>query len=143
MPTYPTANIYPIFPRSPVIGRARLSAAVTASNGSGSLTTLLTAGASGSRVDYITFTNSQLAMAASSAMVGKVFLSNTAAADPYIIAEVAIATVTRSATAVGATQTITFAGGLVIPSGSVISVAQSVYAGAQDQFDVIARGGHY
>lgn len=137
------ANTSPIFPISPNIGFARLAAANTASDGSGTLATLFTAGSEGSRVDYITWINSQATAAASTAMVGRVFLTDTSGNNPRLIAEIAIATATRSTTVIGATQTITFQGGLVLDSGQLIKVCQSAYAGAQDQFDVIARGADY
>jgi hypothetical protein len=52
-------------------------------------------------------------------------------------------TATRSASVVGATNTINFAGGLFLVSGQKLQVCQSVYASAADQNDVIAKGGNY
>lgn len=137
------ANQTPIFVLTPNIGFARLAAANTASDGSGTVPTLFTAGANGSRVDSITITNSQATSAASSAMVVKVFITDTSGANPRLLQEIALATTTRSNTAVGQTQTISFANGLVLPSGTLLKVTQTVYAGVQDQVDVVARGGDY
>lgn len=136
-------NTTPIFPLTPVIGYARLTAANTARDGSGSLSTLVTGDTDGTRVDYITFTSAQATAAANSAMVGRVFITDNAGSNPRLLSEIAISAVTASNTAIGATQTITFAGGLIIPSGVVLKVAISVYAGAQDQVDVIARAADY
>ena len=137
------ANTTPIFALTPVIGRARLTAANTASDGSGTTATLVTAGTDGTRIDMITITNSQATAAASSAMVIKVFISDTGGTNLRMLAEVALPAATRSTTAIGTTATITFVGGLVIPSGTIITVCQSVYAGAQDQNDIIARGADF
>jgi hypothetical protein len=137
------ANTSPIFVLTPNVGMARLAAANTARDGSGSISTVFTAGSNGSRVDSITFNSAQASAAASSTMVGRVFITDNAGANPRLLQEVVIAPVTASNTVIGATQTITFTNGLVIPSGTLLKVAISVYAGVQDQMDVIARGGDY
>lgn len=138
------ANTIPIFTLTPNIGTARLSAANAARDGSGTVTTSFTAGSFGSRVESVVFVSAQGTAAASSGMVGRLFYSPGGAAPAWrLIQEVAIATVTPSATAIGATQTISFANGLIMPSGSSLGAVISVYAGVQDQFDVIARGGDY
>jgi hypothetical protein len=51
--------------------------------------------------------------------------------------------VTASNTAIGATATFTFVDGLILRSGQLVQVSQSVYAGVQDQTDCIAEGGNY
>jgi len=137
------ANTTPIFVLTPKVGQARVTAANTASDGSGALVTLFTAGADGSRIDRVTIRNSQVTAAASSAMVVRVFITDTSGINPRLYAEATLATATRSATAIGATSTITFLGGLIINSGQLLQVCQSVYAGAQDQNDFIAEGGDY
>lgn len=135
-----TAPIFTLTPNCPVVA---VAAANTARDGSGSLVTLFTAGADGSRIESITFTSAQATAAASSAMVGRVFLTDNAGANPRLISEVAIATATASNTAVGAVATITFTDGLIIPTGCIVKVAQSVYAGVEDQMHVLAQGGDY
>jgi len=145
------ANFSPIFvltPNCPVITIPGLVASAnTARDGSGTLGTnifnLFTAGANGSRVDYIKFTSAQATPAGSSAMVGRVFLTDTLGNNPRLIEEVAIVTATASNTVIGATSTITFIGGLIIDSGQIIRVSQSVCAGVQDQMQVVARGGDF
>lgn len=137
------ANFSPIFVLTPNCPTATIAASNTARDGSGTLVTLFTAGASGSRVDYVKFTSAQATAAACSAMVGRVWLTDTAGANPRLIEEVAIVTATASNTVIGATSTITFIGGLVIASGQIVKVTQSIYAGVQDQFQVVARGGDY
>lgn len=137
------ANTSPIFTLTPKAATARIAAANTARDGSGSLVTLFTAGANGSRVDFITFTSSQVTAAASAARVQRVFLTDESGLNPRLISEVAMSAVTASNTAIGATATITFTNGLIINAGQVISVTQSVYGGAADGTDVVLRGGNF
>lgn len=137
------ANTAPIFTLTPNAATSTIAAANTARDGSGSLVTAFTAGANGSRVDFIVFTSSQPVVGANSARVQRVFLTDTSGLNPRLISEVALNTVTSSNTAVGATATITFTNGLVIKSGQLIKVSQSVYASTTDGTDVLVRGGDY
>ena len=54
------ANITPIFVLAGNIKPARIAAANTAADGSGTLVTLVTAGASGSRVDGVRFRSTEV-----------------------------------------------------------------------------------
>lgn len=137
------ANTSPIFTLTPVAATSTIAAANTARDGSGSLVTAFTAGANGSRVDFITFTSSQATAAASAARVQRVFLTDTAGLNPILIQEVAFSAVTASNTAIGATATITFTNGLIINAGQIIRVSQSVYGSAADGTSVLVRGGNY
>lgn len=137
------ASTTPIFTKTPNCPVVSISSFNTASDGSGTLVTLFTAGADGSRLDSITFRNAQASAAASSAMVGKVFLTDTSGSNPRLIEEIAIATATRSTTAIGAYSTINFLNGLFIAPGQIVKVCQSVYAGVQDLNHVIAKGGDF
>jgi len=138
-----SANTSPIFTITPVIGRARLTGANTTRDASSTtnLVSLITGGTNGTRVDSITFRSAQATAAASSAMVGRVFLYD--GTNYRLVSEVAIATATASNTAVGAAQMISFSGGLVLPVNYQLFVGISVYAGGQDQFDVIALAGNF
>lgn len=137
------ANTSPIFTLTPRAVTATIAAANTARDGSGTLVDVMTAGSSGSRVDFITFTSAQATAGASAARVQRVFLTDTSGNNPRLISEVAMTAVTASNTAIGATQTITFTNGLIIASGQKIQVAQSVYGSAADQTHVLVRGGDY
>jgi hypothetical protein len=138
------ANTTPIFIISGVTSStARISAANTASDGSGTLVTLLTSGVDGTRVDSIRFRNAQIGGTASSAMVHKVFLTDNTGSNPRLIAEVATAAATRSNSAVGATSIITFDQPVIMTSGQLMRVVQTIYAGAQDVFDAFAYAGNY
>lgn len=138
-----SANTTPIFVLTPNCKPIVLTAANTASDGSGSPTLLLTAGANGSRVDAVTFTNAQATQAASSAMRGVVFLSDTSGANYRIVKEILIAAATRSATVLGATSTITFSPPLVIQSGQLLGCCISVRASAADDTVVTPYGGDF
>lgn len=137
------ANTTPIFTKQGNYTPARIAAANTASDGSGTLVTLVTAGLDGTRVDGVRFRNSQASAAASTAMVHRVFLSDTAGANYRLVGEVLVAAATRSNTVIGATSIITFDQPIIMKSGQIMAVCQSAYAGAQDQFDAIAYAGDY
>lgn len=137
------ANTSPIFPLVPVIGRARVSAANIARDGSGTVNGIVTGSTDGTRIDYVVITSAQATAAANSAMVYRLFISDNTGANYRLFREVAQAAVTASNTAVGATQTIFFPNGLVLPSGVVLGCTQSIYSTAADQTDFIAVGGSY
>lgn len=137
------ANINPIFTSVPKAATGTIALANTARDGSGTLLTLFTAGANGSRLDFITFTSSQVTPAASAARVQRIFLTDTAGANPKLIGEVVLSAVTASATAIGSTATFTFTNGLIINVGQIVKVSQSIYGSAADATDVVARGGDF
>lgn len=136
------ANTTPIFTLIPNASLCNIAAANTARDGSGTLVTAFTAGTNGSRVDFITFTSSQATPALSQARVQRVFLTDVSGANPRLISEVVLPAVTASNIAIGATATITFTNGLVIKSGQLIQVSQSLYT-SNDATDVLVRGGDY
>jgi len=137
------ANTQPIFTLAGNFTPARIAAANTASDGSGTLVTLVTAGANGTRVDGVRFRNAQVTLAASTAMVHRIFLSNTSGTNFRLIGEIATPAATRSASVIGATSIFTFDQPIIMQSGQIISVCQSAYAGAQDQVDAVAYAGDY
>ena len=141
-----SANTSPIFILTPNIGTTRLVAATTASDGSGTMYPLVTAGINGTRVDAVRFRNSQVALAPSTAMVHRIFYSATnqsGSATSRLVGEVATASATRAAGTVGATSIYTFDQPLIMPSGSGLFVCQSVYGGVADQFDAQVFAGDY
>jgi hypothetical protein len=137
------ANTTPIFLKQGNFTPARIAAANTASDGSGTLVTLVTAATDGTRVDGVRFINSQATAALSGAKVFRIFLSDTVGANPRLIGEVAAGAATRSNTAIGQTIAYTFDQPIIMLSGQIMTVIQSVYAGAQDQADAIAYAGDY
>jgi hypothetical protein len=138
------ANANPIFALTPNVGFASVAAANTASDGSGALTTLFTSPAgSGSRIERIRYANAQAVAAASSGMVIRFFITDNAGNNPRLLAEVALATATRSTTAIGAQGILQFPGGLVVPAGTLLKVCQSVYAGVQDLMHYVCEGADF
>ena len=121
----------------------RITAANTASDGSGTLFSLLSGGTNGSRIDAVRFRDAGPGLTASSAMVHRIFLSDTTGANFRLVGEVATSAATRSASAVGAASIFNFDQPLIIKSGQVLSVCQSVYAGTQDQMDALVYAGDY
>ena len=137
------ANTTPIFTLTPKAVTASIAAANTARDGSGTLIDLFTAGANGSRLDFITFTSAQATAAASAARVQRVFLTDTGGINPRLISEIVLSAVTASNTAIGSTATITFTNGLILASGQIVKVTQSVYGSAADGTHAFARGGDF
>jgi hypothetical protein len=137
------ANTTPIFILSGNFTPGRIAAANTASDGSGALVTIVTAGSNGTRVDGVRFINSQVSLAAAAAKVWRIFLSDTGGANPRIIGEVVSAAVTRSASVAGQTATYTFDQPIIMKSGQIMTVVQSVYTTAADQTDACAFAGDY
>jgi hypothetical protein len=76
-------------------------------------------------------------------MVVRAFVTDIAGANPRLVGEVALPAATRSASAIGATNTIIFSPALILETGQQLKVAQSVYAGVQDSNSVIVYGGDY
>lgn len=137
------ANTKPIFTLSGNFAPARIAAANTAADGSGTLVTLVTSGSDGTRVDGVRFRNSQASAALSTAMRHCVFLSDVNGTNYRLIGEALTGAATRSNTVLGATSIITFDQPVIMKSGQILAVCQSAYAGVQDQFDAIAYAGNY
>jgi hypothetical protein len=138
-------NVDPIFVIQGNFAPGRIAAANTASDGSGALVTIVTSAADGTRVDGVRFRNSAATATTSGAMQHRIFLSNTAGTNFRLIGEVATpAGATRAtATNIGATSIYTFDQPIIMKSGQIMSVCQSVYAGAGDQTDACAFAGDY
>lgn len=130
-----TSQIY-VFPS---IGSARVTSANTASDGSGVLFNIYTAGVNGGRVDKVSVENSQVTPAASSAMMLRLFLSDNTGANFKLVSETPLSGATRSNTVMGAATSFNFSGGLEMVAGQILACAQSVYASAADQTDWVAQ----
>lgn len=137
------ANTSPIFIKQGNFTPGRIAAANTASDGSGALVSVVTATIDGTRVDGVRFINSQASAAAAAAKVFRIFISDTLGTNFRLIGEVAVATATRSTTAIGQTAIYTFDQPIIMKSGQVMSVCQSVYGSAADQTDACAFAGDY
>ena len=137
------ANTAPIFTLTPNATVSTITAANTARDGSGALVTAFTAGTNGSLLSSITFTNNATAVGASALKVVRVFVTDAAGANPTLLWEGLLPAVTSSNTSVGATVTWTPTNGLVIKSGQIVRVSQSLCATSADNSAVVALGGDY
>lgn len=137
------ANTAPIFTSIPNCQVSTIAAANTAGDGSGSLVTAFTAGANGSLLSKITFTSAQSTVAASALKVMRIYVTDSSGANPTKRGEILLPALTGSNTVINATATFTFTDGLVLKSGQIIKVSQSIYASAADQTHVISEGGDY
>jgi hypothetical protein len=137
------ANLDPIFVKTPRLEKIRLAAANTSRDGStGVVTTLFTAGTDGSRVDTIVAVNSGTA-GLSSAMTVRIFVRKNNTDTWVLFQEITMSAITSSNTVAGATNSLTFAGGLNLPANAEVGATITVYAGTVDQVDITARGGDY
>jgi hypothetical protein len=139
------ANTSPIFINSGNFTPAVITVANTASDGSGTLVTIVTAGVDGTRVDGVRFRNSQTAAAISTAMVHRIYLTDTGGSNPRLIGEVATPAATRSVSAIGATSIFTFDQPIIMRSGQLLRVSQSVAGGSPNtnDFTALAFAGDY
>ena len=138
-----SANTNPIFVLTPKIiwGTTPLTTANTAKDGTGTVLTVFTAGASGSRVEKLVFvpigTNVQT--------VARVFVNNGSssgvAANNTLIAEITIPASTLTETAAQLVTELVFADDLKLPAGYKLNVAigTTVAVGIQ----VTAEGGDF
>ena len=137
------ANTVPIFCKQGNFMPVAIAAANTASDGSGSLVTIVTAATDGTRVEGVRFKNAQITAAASSANLMKIFLTDTSGNNPMNVGEVIQAAATRSATVAGATSIYTFDQPIIMRSGQLLKVCMHVYAGAQDLTHALAFANDY
>ena len=136
--------VNPNFTFTPRATMSRLSGSDASRDGA-TLTTSsvsFTAGTSGSRLDFLTFTAAGVTGSASAARVCRAFLTDTTGLNPRLISEVALTAVTPSVSAIGSTSTITFTNGLVIGSGQLVRTSMSA-GSVTDIVDVLARGGDF
>ncbi len=136
-------NTSPIFVITPNCSSVEIITGNTARDGSGPLETLFTAGVNGSLVSSIVFNSAQATPAASNGRVCRVFITDTAGANPRLFQEVLLPGGTPSASVVGPTIPVTIPNGIPLKSGQLIRVCQSFYAGVADKTHAVAIGGDY
>ena len=115
------ANTNPIFALTPKVGFATLTTANTAKDGTGAVSTILTAGASGMYVDKI----KAIPLGTNVASVLRVFLNNgadqTSAANNTLLFEKSLPATTLTEVAAQTEQVISI--GFAIPAGYKLNVA--------------------
>lgn len=140
------ANTSPIFTLTPNNGRVRVTTANTTRDLSSTTNAglLFSAGTNGSRIDTIEFNHSASAQTqASVAAVGRVWITtDNIGSNPKLKREIALTLVTPSATAIGATFTMTFSPALTLASGEFLWAAISATQ-TSGGYDVIVSGGDF
>lgn len=123
----------PQFASSPVIGAATIAAANAGRDGSGTIATILTAGAAGSRVDVLNIK----ATGTTTAGMVRIYLSN--GTTHYLISEIPVSAKTASATGDTFEQAVYWPEGLNLPNGWSLRASTE----KAEAFNVIARGGNF
>lgn len=154
-------NQQPVFAGTANSGKAVIAAANTARDGSGTLVTLITAGVNGGRLDWIKWTSAQATAAAlSGSIVARIWITDAAFANPALLCEGVITSLTASNTAIGANGVFDFVngiyfnstgvitniginGGVIIDPSKLVCVTQSVYAGVQDRMSITSKYGDF
>jgi hypothetical protein len=133
------ANQAPIFTLVPVATTASVSAANTARDGTGTLVTLLSAGANGTRLDRL------VATATGQTAAAQLLLFVNDGTTSWLFKELTISAVTAGPTTAAATTELVRTDGLpimAIPSGYSIKFCLTV-APVSGQVNVTAHGGHF
>lgn len=144
-----TANTKPIFAIKGNSGGVLMNAASTAVDGTGTVGTDIfkvlespSAGA-GTIVTAIVFTSSQTTAGASTPRMCRIFLTDSSGANPGIVGEIPLPSVTRSDSIIGATATFYFPKPLVLSPGQRILVSQSKRTTTADDTYAYAIAGDY
>jgi len=134
-------NTNPVFGLDGTIGAITVTTANTAKDGSGTINTLVTGNANGTRISHMQAISSQASPAANTNSVVRFFISLDSGTTWFLFREVTFANVTGSNTAIGQFQELYFPEGILLEgTAQRIGVTHSVYSGAQDRVDFIARG---
>lgn len=123
----------PQFTGTPNVGIAALSVANTNRDGTGTIATIITAGASGSRIDKVVVK----ATATTTAGMVRLFLHD--GANAKLLTEITVTAVTVSASTPGFETVVDFLGGLVVPTGYSLRAATH----NAESFNVTAFGGNF
>ena len=130
-----TANTRPIFSEAPNLGIAQISTANTNRDGTGTIGTVLTAGADGTRVNRIVIK----ATVTTSAGIIRLYIKD--GGTWYLWKEIKVTAITVSSTVTGFEYEIKLAGedALVLESGQLLGASTH----NANTFNVIAYGGDY
>jgi|SRR5262245_3566862 len=135
----------PTFAATPVIGMALINQAATDAtrDGSGTLTTVVTGGTNGTRIDRVDVIHAGPISTAPTAGIVRLYIDNGSAV--RLFREIPIAANTNTPTVAGVLATVYFPQGLVLPATYILK-AQSHFgttASANNLFNVIAYGGDF
>lgn len=127
------ANTKPIFTLTPVCDCVAISTANTGRDGTGTIGTVSSAGANGTRYDAIEI------KATVSTTAGCVRLWIHTGAAYFLLEEINIPVITVAAAQPAYATTYYLPGGLVLPTGYSIRASTE----KAENFNIIARGGHF
>lgn len=138
----------PLFIGSSNIGSVRPTVAELRTDGTEtnpatpSVYTLVTAAASGTRVDRISIRNSQNTYSTVANITVRFFLTDTSGLNPRLIEEILMPSLSSAKTAAtaGPSNAVYFPGGLLLKSGQLLKCSVSVYT-VSTQVDIVAYGG--
>lgn len=130
------ANTVPIFPKTLKCGVARISIGNSARDGTGDMSTVLTGGADGTRIDRVVI------MAIQSTTLGlvRLFIGDDAGSpNIWLYTEVPVSAITVSATQRPFTATLVFDRGLLLPPNYTLRASTE----RGEAFNVIAHAADY
>jgi len=129
------------FAGTPALGAAQPTTANTNRDGTGTLSSIVTGAANGTRVDRVEVMHAGPSGSASSNNVLRLFLYD--GVNTWLFRELALTAQTPSATVAGFQYTFSFPAEhpLVLKSGWILKCAPHTYAGAQDKYNWVAIGG--
>jgi hypothetical protein len=127
------ANTSPVFTNIANLGVVTISTANANRDGTGTMGTVLTAGANGSRIGQVVIT----AQGTTTAGMIRLFIHNGTTA--FLYKEVAVTAITPSSTVQAFTATVVFPNGLVLPTGYTLRASTH----NAESFNVVAEGGNY
>jgi hypothetical protein len=133
----------PPFTQTPQISAAVLTAANTARDGSGSITTVATMGSDGGYVKRVTFIASNATAGAVAAKVALLWYSTDGGTTWRFFREIAMATATNSTTAIGPIVIFSFPDGWVLPASAKVGATITVRASAVDDTTVTCEYSDY
>jgi hypothetical protein len=125
----------PLFVGTPKQAQTQIGTANTARDGTGTLGTLFTAGASGSRLDRIKFT----AVGTVTAGVLRIFISYDGGTTKRLYDEVLVTATTPSTTVAAFTSTYSFPSGWNLQANAIVYVATN----NAESFNAFAEGGDF
>ena len=127
------ANTAPIFTLAPQVAMATISTANTNRDGSGTIGTVLTAAANGTRILQVTIE----AQGTTTAGMIRFFIYN--GVTNFLYKEVAVTAITPSGTVAAFNSVVTFTNGLVLPATYIFKAATN----NAESFNIIAEAGDY
>jgi hypothetical protein len=138
-----SANINPIFTLTPNCGAVSIEALNSARDGSGTLVTVITAGANGGIIYGLYMASAQATLAAFATKVVNIFKINAAGTSKKLVGSVLMTGATPSTILISVEYSKLWINGLALKAGESIAVCQTVYNTVADKTDVYADAWDY